>query len=212
MRDSTIIYRSFYEAIKDLSVEVQGEVWLAVFEYSLNFKTTELNGIAKTVFTLIKPQLDANIKRYKNGSKPKQKQEISKTEARDKQVKSKKQANENVNENVNLNANKNNNTISHEQVVEQTLDNEIFCEQSAMALKCDYNIFVSFISDRLAEMKITGHSTKYPLGTIKNILIQDFKLESEKEKRYGKNKNGKAGIEDMLLLNQMAKDGISDTE
>ena len=38
-------------------------------------------------------------------------------------------------------------------------------------------------------MKITGHSSKYPLGTIKNILIQDFKLNREKEKRSAKKEN-----------------------
>lgn len=212
MRDSTIIYRSFYEAIKDLDVKIQGEVWQAVFEYSLNFKSQELTGIAKTVFTLIKPQLDANIKRYKNGKKPKQKQEISKTEARNKQTTSKNEANENVNENKNVNKNENMNTLTHEKVYEETVGNEIFLEEACMAIKADFNIFTAFCVEKLAEMKISGQSTKYPLGTVKNILMQDFKLEKEKEKRYGKTKNGKAGIEDMLLLNQMAKDGISDTE
>lgn len=80
---------------------------------------------------------------------------------------------------------KNENIVTHERVVKETVENEMFCEQSAMALKCDYNVFVSFIDDRLAEMKITGHSTKYPLGTVKNILLQDFKLMKEKEKRNG---------------------------
>ena len=82
MRESTIIYRSFYDAIIELPKETQAEVWNAIFEYSLNFKLVELKGLAKTIFTLIKPQLDANIKRYENGNKPKQKQKISKTEAK----------------------------------------------------------------------------------------------------------------------------------
>lgn len=67
MRDSTIIYRSFYEAIKDLPKENQAEVWNAIFEYSLNFKEIKLDGLSKTVFTLIKPNIDSNIKRYKKG-------------------------------------------------------------------------------------------------------------------------------------------------
>lgn len=61
MRDSMIIYRSFYEAIKELPKDAQADVWNAVFEYSLNFNTINLEGIAKTIFILIKPQLDANI-------------------------------------------------------------------------------------------------------------------------------------------------------
>jgi len=96
--------------------------------------------------------------------------------------------NDNVNVTVNVNDN-NRNTLSHEKVVSETVDNEIFCEQSAMTLKADYNVFVAFISERLDEMKITGHSSKYPLGTIKNILIQDFKLNREKEKRSAKKEN-----------------------
>jgi hypothetical protein len=73
----------------------------------LNFNEVELKGVAKTVFTLIKPQLDANQKRYENGNKPKVKQVISKQEAKPKQDVSKVEANVNVNENVNVNANEN---------------------------------------------------------------------------------------------------------
>lgn len=109
MRESTIIYRSFYDAIIELPKETQAEVWNAIFEYSLNFKLVELKGLAKTIFTLIKPQLDANIKRYENGNKPKQKQKISKTEAKDKQEASKNEANknDNVNDNEKDKVNKN---------------------------------------------------------------------------------------------------------
>lgn len=69
MRDSTIIYRSFYEAIIELPKESQAEVWEAICEYSFNFKEIELTGINKTIFKLIKPQLEANNRKYKNGVK-----------------------------------------------------------------------------------------------------------------------------------------------
>ena len=112
MRDSFIIYRSFYEAIVDLPAESQAQVWNAICEYSLNFREPELSGIAKTVFTLIRPQLDANIKRYTNGKKQdgsklkaREKQKGSETEANEKQERSKPEANENVNVNVNVNEN-----------------------------------------------------------------------------------------------------------
>lgn len=89
-RDSMVIYRSFYEAIKDLPAQAQAEVWKAVFELGFNFNEIELNGIAKTIFTLIKPNIEANIKRFKNGKEPKQNR--SKTEANDKQEQSKMEA------------------------------------------------------------------------------------------------------------------------
>jgi hypothetical protein len=104
MRDSTIFYRSFYEAISELPKEVQADVYTALFEYALNFNEVELTGLAKTIFTLIKPQLDANLKRYRNGIIEK-KQTGSKAQAKHNQTATKSDANENENENVNENEN-----------------------------------------------------------------------------------------------------------
>jgi hypothetical protein len=103
MRDSSIFYRSFYEAINELPDLNKLEVYTAIFEYSFNFNEIELNGLSKTIFTLIKPQLEANKKRFENGTKPKK----SKTEAKQKQKISKIEANNNVNDNMNDNDNKN---------------------------------------------------------------------------------------------------------
>ena len=106
MRDSMIFYRSFYESVNGLSPVVKAELYDAIFEYGLNFQEIEFtNEISKALFTLIKPQLDANIKRFENGKKPKTKQIESKTEAKDKQNESKVEANNNVNDNVNKNEN-----------------------------------------------------------------------------------------------------------
>ena len=59
MRDSFIFYKSFYEAIKDLPRDIQGEVYTAIMEYSLYGITTEnLKPVARSIFTLIKPQID----------------------------------------------------------------------------------------------------------------------------------------------------------
>lgn len=118
MRDSVIIYRSFYEAIKTLTLENQGLVWGAIFEYSINFKTVPLEGFNLTIFNLIKPQLDSNIKKYHNGKAPKtlalppnkkatNKQTVSKPEANGKQTVSKPEANDNDNVNDNVNDNEN---------------------------------------------------------------------------------------------------------
>jgi len=102
-RDSMIIYRSFYEAIKELPKENQADVWTAVYELGLNGKRIELNGISKTIFILISPQLEANYKKYLNGIKPKTKQIKSEMEAKIKQKKSKTEANVNDNDNDNEN-------------------------------------------------------------------------------------------------------------
>jgi len=118
MRDSSIFYRSFYEAIKELPKNNQAEVYTAIFEYALNFNEVELNGLSKTIFTLIKPQIDANNKRFINGKEPKSKrnrseteakpkQDISETEAKPKQDISETEANNNNNNNENVNVNEN---------------------------------------------------------------------------------------------------------
>ena len=108
MRDSMIFYRSFYEAIKELPLDTQGEIYNAIFCYGLDFQVPELSGVSKTIWTLIKPQIDANIKRFENGKKPKIKQIESKTEAKDKQDESKSVTNNNNNVNNNDNVNVNN--------------------------------------------------------------------------------------------------------
>jgi len=101
-----IFYRSFYESVNGLSAVIKAELYDAIFEYGLNFKEIEFtNEISKALFTLIKPQLDANIKRFENGKKPKTKQNESKTEAKNKQNESKAEANNNVNVNDNVNKN-----------------------------------------------------------------------------------------------------------
>lgn len=69
LRNSFIFYRSFYEAVADLSREEKSIVYDAVFEYALNRKEIRLSGIPKAIFTLIKPQLDANHKRFIDGHK-----------------------------------------------------------------------------------------------------------------------------------------------
>lgn len=105
MRDNMLIYRSFFEAIKEMPDQSQVKIWNAVFELGLNNKEVELEGLEKTIFTLIKPQIEANIKRFINGKAPKTKQTESKPEAKPKQEKSKTETNNNINNNYNNNIN-----------------------------------------------------------------------------------------------------------
>lgn len=102
-RESLIIYRSFYEAIKELPSQNQAEIWGAICELGFNNNLIELQGISKTVFILVKPQIEANYKKYLNGLKPKNKQKVSDKKAKDKQSVSKTLTNVNVNVNENVN-------------------------------------------------------------------------------------------------------------
>jgi len=105
MRDSFIFYRSFFEATKTLNTEQAADLYYAICSYALDREELELDNIQKALFSLIKPQLDANHKKWENGCK--KKQTISKPKAKQKQKRSKTQANVNVNDNVNDNVNEN---------------------------------------------------------------------------------------------------------
>lgn len=85
-----IFYYSFFEALSELPAENKLELYEAIAQYSFNFtEPTNLSWIAKAMRKLIKPQLDANNKRYFNWKQPK-----SKTEANDKQTVSKPETKE----------------------------------------------------------------------------------------------------------------------
>ena len=111
-----VFYRSFYEAIKELPLDVQAKVYSAIFEYSLNFNEVVLEGLPKTIFTLIKPQLDANNKRFENGKKGGRKkvdnnQTETKSEPKQNQTETKTEPNNNVNDKDNVNENVNDSDI-----------------------------------------------------------------------------------------------------
>ena len=94
MKDSFIFYRSFYEAICGVNEKKQLKLFHAIAKMALNNDEIELKSIEKVIFTLIKPQLEANNKRYLDGCKggrPKTDGYFS------------KKPNENENDNVNVN-------------------------------------------------------------------------------------------------------------
>ena len=107
MRESFIFYKSFYDAIKDLPRDIQGEIYTAIMEYSLyGNETDNLKPVARSIFTLIKPQIDVNNKRFQNGikggrPKPNNNQTETKEEPNNNQTETKPKPN--VNDNVNDN-------------------------------------------------------------------------------------------------------------
>lgn len=116
MKDSMVFYRSFYEALKDLADSERLQVYDAIFSYGLDQKELPLTGIPNVIWKLIKPNIDANLRRYENGLKgAKAKQTESKQKAKGKQTGSKPKANVDVDVdkdvdkdfNVNVNEDKN---------------------------------------------------------------------------------------------------------
>ena len=105
MRDSFIFYRSFFEASKPLNNEMKAEFFEAILEFAFNQNETEMQPMVKAMFSLVKPQLEANQKRYENGLKGGRSK--TKTKPKKNQTKTKVEANKNVNVNVNDNVNGN---------------------------------------------------------------------------------------------------------
>lgn len=69
-RDSFIFYRSFYEAIRCMPVEVQAEIYPAIIKYAITGEDPEgLSPIAGGIFLLCKPVLDIQVTRSRAGSK-----------------------------------------------------------------------------------------------------------------------------------------------
>jgi len=68
-KESFIFYRSFFEALQDLKDKERLKVYDAICDLALNENDSKLTGISKTIFTLIKPQILSNTKKYKDGQK-----------------------------------------------------------------------------------------------------------------------------------------------
>ena len=202
MRESTVFYRSFYEAIKELDADMQSQVYCAIFEYALNFNQLELTGVAKTVFTLIKPQLDANQKRYDNGNKPKLKQTISKTEAKPKQDVSKPYPNANVNDNVNDNDNENVNENENVNVIRSrfrapTYDEILDCMKSKNEIAKGIWNSAKVITEAKAFFNhyesngwmVGKNKMKNWEAAIRNWMNNNSKFENQKQNTNGKQSN-----------------------
>lgn len=125
MRDSFIFYRSFAEAMKELEPEDKATLLEAIINYALDGKQPACTGAAKGMFHLIKPQIDANNKRYENGKKGGRPRNQNKTKEEPKQnqdkTKIKPNVNENVNDNENVNGNVNVYRIADKETIEKRM-------------------------------------------------------------------------------------------
>ena len=119
-RESFIFYRSFMEALEELNDKQYSKVFRAITKFAIDGEEPQLTGVEKVIFSLIKPQLIANQKRYDNGCKggrrPNNNQNETETEPNDNQTETKSEPNDNDNVNDNVNVNVNNNLKESKQV------------------------------------------------------------------------------------------------
>ena len=113
MRDSFVFYRSFYDSISCLSKEQKADLLDAIAKYALDGELIEMEGTIRALFICMKPQIDANTRRYENGrkgGKPKNNQDETKVEPNQnlretKTVPKQKQSVTSAEPNVNVNVN-----------------------------------------------------------------------------------------------------------
>ena len=69
-RDSCVFYASWFDAIEVLPEAVQSEAYRAILSFALRGVETEKQGaMTKLIMAMVRPQIEANIKRYENGCK-----------------------------------------------------------------------------------------------------------------------------------------------
>lgn len=106
MRESFVFYRSFRDAIQDLDETDQLKVYNALCDYALDGTEPTVSGVPAAIFKLIKPQIDANNRRFENGKKG---GEYGKLGGRPKKTPKKPLENPTETPNVNVNDNVNDN-------------------------------------------------------------------------------------------------------
>ena len=80
-RDGFVFYRSFAEALNSIGdPTIELHLYKAIVDYGLNGTKPNLSGVESAIFTLITPQIDANQRRYENGSKGGRKPKANQTE------------------------------------------------------------------------------------------------------------------------------------
>lgn len=68
-REHFTFFESYHESFKDLPPEVVGQIVQAMCAYYFDGEDIELEGLPRTIFSLIRPVLDSSIKKSENGAK-----------------------------------------------------------------------------------------------------------------------------------------------
>lgn len=181
-RETSIFYKNHYETILRLPPEKQLIIFKAVFDYAFYGKITEFKEedfACGIIFDLIKPQIDANNRKYQNGKlggRPKNNQNETKMKPKINQTKTKTKPNENVNVNVNENNNINNN-ISDSSIEEKEKEKEVqldivdYCEQKEQEEKQKFGVVENITKKDL----MNSDRTKITTSDSNSVILKDVK-------------------------------------
>ncbi len=191
-RESFIFYRSFYEAIKETDKETQVSLFDAICKKALYDEETELKGTAKILYTLIKPQLDANNKRYSDGSKggrPKKTTGFENEKTTGFEI---EKPNNNVNENVNDNDNENIYTLSKAKASTSgaakaskhrhgQFKNVLLKDEELQALQRDFTNWEELIEFLSEYIEMKGYKAKSHYLCIRKWVVEAVKERKPKQ-------------------------------
>lgn len=178
MKDSFILYNSFYEPIKSLSDEQLGKLFRAVFDYTTNGNVTEDNNIL-IAFMFIKNQIDLDTKKWEEERKKRseagrlgginraknQKQKLSSKSKQCLEVlRSGKQSQANQGDNVNVNVNVNNKKENNKKKKFGEFNNVLLTEEEYT--KLENNNLLFYIEKLSAYLESTGKRYKSHYATI----------------------------------------------
>lgn len=180
MKDSFILYNSFYEPIKNLTNEQLGKLLRAVFDYTINGVTTKDNDIL-IAFMFIKNQIDLDTKKWEEERKKRSeagrlgginraKNQNQKLSSKSKQclgvLRSAKQSQANQGDNVNVNVNVNNKKENNKKKKFGEFDNVLLTEEEYT--KLENNNLLTYIEKLSAYLESTGKRYKSHYATILN--------------------------------------------
>lgn len=183
MRDSTVIYKSFYESLKEIPKKNQADVWAAICEFAFFGKELELSGISKTVWILIKPQIVSNNKKYENGTKGAEYGKLGgRGNKRKPQTNPKQTPNITPNDNVNDNDNDNDNV--NDNVKEEIAPNIYLSLEQQNKIKDKFGESYLWAIQKLSNYKLSsGKKYKSDYHAIIGWVFDEFiKLKNQTSK------------------------------
>lgn len=190
MNDSFVFYRSFYDALREFKQSDRTKIYDAIFQYIFDGKEPELRGTSKAAWILIRPQLDANIRRRENGNKggrpAKTKPTVSEKETNgysnekpmviETASKTETETKPNVNVNVNANANVN---VKERNTKEKKhrfgiYNNVLLTDEELGKLKTEFpDDWQKRINDLSAGIEIHGYKYKSHIAAIRKWAQRD---------------------------------------